>query len=116
MGLMSKALAQTGNIPAAVDESRKTIAVLARADENSERADLRGVCAATRMNIAEAFERAARSLTGKRKPMGEEARAQYQRSLDILLDMQSKGTISSSDAPLIEEARQGAARCDLLIR
>ncbi len=116
MGLMSKALAQAGNIQAAVDESRKAMTVLARADENSERADLRGTCALALRNIAEAFEAAARSSTGQRKRMGEEARAQYQRSLDILLDMQSKGTLSSSDAPLIEEARQGIARCELLIR
>lgn len=116
MGLMSRALAQTGNIPAALDESRKTMVILARTDENSERADLRGICALTRRNIAEAFETAARSSPGQRKRMGEEARSQYQRCLDILLDLQSRGTLPSSDAPLIEEARQGVARCDLLIR
>lgn len=116
MGLMSKAQAQSGNIPAAIDESRKTMALLARADENSERADIRSVCALARKNIAEALEAAARSSPGQRKRMGEEARAQYQRCLDILLDMQSKGTLASSDTMLIEEARQGVARSELLIR
>jgi tetratricopeptide (TPR) repeat protein len=111
MGLMSRALAQTGNIQAAADEGRKAMAVLARADENSERVDLRGICALTRRNIAEAFETAARSSPDQRKRLQEEARAQYQRSLDILLDMQSKGTLALSDAPLIEEARQGVERC-----
>ncbi|HEY7545430.1 MAG TPA: protein kinase, partial [Blastocatellia bacterium] len=66
MGWMSKALAQTGNIPSALDESRKTMELLTKADENSERADLRGVCALTRRNIAEAFEVAARSSDGQR--------------------------------------------------
>ena len=116
LGLMGKALAQTGNIPAAVEESRKTMAVLARADENSKRADLRGVCAQAHRNIAETFEIAARALPGQRQQMGEDARARYQKSLDILLDMQNQGTLPGSDARLIEEARQGLARCITMLR
>ncbi len=115
-GAMTSAQAQAGNITAALAEARKTMELLAGTDENSEIADLRGACALARKNIAEAFETAARSSPGQRKRMGEEARAQYQRCLDILLDLQSKGTLASSDAPLIEEARQGVARCESMIR
>lgn len=116
LGFITSAHAQAGDIAAALAEGRKTMEMLAGTDENSEIADLRGTSARARKNIAMAFEAAARSSPGQRKQMGEEARSQYQRSLDILLDLQSKGTLVPSDAPLIEEARQGVARCDLLIR
>lgn len=110
--LLIGAYTESGNISAAVAESRKLIEMLTEDDDNSEMAYVRGATAAARDNIASAFEAAsARASLEDRKRLREQARAQYQKCLDILLDMQSKGTLYPFDLPLIEKAKQGIARC-----
>jgi non-specific serine/threonine protein kinase/serine/threonine-protein kinase len=117
MGFMVKAYAQAGDISAAMEESRKTVEMIAGTDGNREVAVFRGTCALAHKHIAMAFEDAsARSSPKQRRRLREEARLQYQLCMDILLDMQSQGILGESRASLIEEAREGIARCASPIR
>jgi eukaryotic-like serine/threonine-protein kinase len=111
----ASSLAQSGNTGEALNYSEKTLALIEATADESDNADFRTARATAYLEVADAYallsDNQKLSATERRQYL-HLARAQYQKSLDIFLDMQSKGTLSSLDGGVPDGLKRKIARCD----
>jgi serine/threonine protein kinase/tetratricopeptide (TPR) repeat protein len=111
----ASSLAQSGNAAEALNYSKKTLDLIEETASESDNADFRTARATAYLEIADAYTRLSEDSkisAGERRQHLQAARQLYQQSLDIFLDMQSRGTLSSLYAYVPEAFRTKMARCD----
>jgi serine/threonine protein kinase/tetratricopeptide (TPR) repeat protein len=117
---IAKTQGTLGNRSAAVDASRKSIALLADTVDDPNNAGLRSSRAAAYIYLADAYAALASSRVRPSGEAGEHwraARDMYQRSLDIWQDMRDRGVLNRKDALRFEAvAHREMARCDAVLR
>lgn len=108
-------LAQSGNAAEALKYGQQTLTLIEETPDESDNADFRTARATAYLEVADGYARLwddKKISASERREHLQAARRLYQQSLDIFLDMQNKGTLSSLDANVPEAIKNKISRCD----
>jgi eukaryotic-like serine/threonine-protein kinase len=111
----SNALAKDGNAVAALDACRKAQALLADTIDDPTNFFLRSYRAYASSDVGEALTIIAldkKTAVGQKRELLLEARSLYQRSLDVLRDMQSKASLSRAGSSKLDQVIREIAECN----
>ena len=112
---MAKSFAQLGNTVAALEQARKTLALIETTQGQSLDTSLLTAKAVAYRDLADAHTALAqntRTASCNQKELWRAARNYEEQSLTILLAMKNKGTLSPTESQMIEEVKSDMAKCD----